>query len=100
RRGPRTAARQGRKAHGSSRPPRMCGTSLATEARGRKGLRALTLCRSGSEAVAQPVQRVDGMGRVAGDPAVVEIADGQGIEVVPALAALALGDDEIGVLEH
>ena len=37
---------------------------------------------------------------VVADPAVVDLLDRHDVEVVPALAALALGDHQVGVLEH
>ncbi len=43
---------------------------------------------------------VDGVGGVAADPAVVDFLDGQRVDVVPAVAAFAPDDDQLGFFKH
>ena len=50
--------------------------------------------------VFEAAQHACGISGVGADPAFVDGVDGQGVEVVPALAATTFGDDEAGVFQH
>src|SRR5436309_252302 len=48
----------------------------------------------------EPVEDADGVAGILTDPAVVDLLDRQRVEMVPALAPLALCDDQIGLFEY
>ena len=74
--------------------------SLISAERSRsKGARSRLLFRP-FEICLEPVQDFDGVRGIRADPAVVNMFDGERIEVVPPFASLALGNDEVGLLEH
>ena len=59
-----------------------------------------SICSRFGERLLKMTQLVCGIAREGTDPALMDLLDGNDVQVVPTLSAAALDDDEIGIGEH